>query len=169
MEVMGNGQCVKIQSRYDLPYTKVWVDGKQKEYWIQIPYEKVFIIWDVIRKVIADHGRDKKFWNILGNVLDEQFNILDFDTPKKDKKFNVIDKIIETVQITNDNNITVSYAKIIYTGEKVEINLYNGENPSIVTFKRRKTWSHKKYVDKALEKSGLNPSYDFRYGWEICS
>jgi hypothetical protein len=35
------------------------------------------------------------------------------------------------------------------------------------TFKYRKSWSNRKYIDTVFDKSGIKPSWKFRYGWEM--
>ena len=64
-------------------------------------------------------------------------------------------------------NIIASSAKIIYQGKIVHVELLSNHGTIINHFEKRKSWSHKKYVDKALEQSNVKPSWDFRYSWEI--
>jgi hypothetical protein len=172
MQVLGNGQSVNIQSRYNLPYTKVWKEGKRKIYWIEIPYEKSLKVMDVVSEAVRNHGKDKNFWNILGNMLKAKFEMLDFESSKEDNQetTNKNDTYKqEPTQKAKKVDEAASYAKVIYSGKLVSVNLYSNDGPNVITFERRKSWSHRKYVDQALEKSGMKPSHDFSYGWEFCS
>ena len=64
-------------------------------------------------------------------------------------------------------NIITSSAKIIYQGKIVHVELLSNNGTITNNFEKRKSWSHKKYGDKALEQSNVKPSWDFRYKWEI--
>jgi hypothetical protein len=168
MQVCGNGQRVNIDSRYDSPYTKVWKESKRKAYWIEIPYEKAFDVMKTVNDAIKDYGKDNDFWNILGTILESKFIVLDFDYTKKDKIHTTTNKPEKPKQTAQKTGMILNYAKVIYTDKMVTVNLCGNEETNIITFERRRSWSHKKYVDKALEQSGMQPSWDFRYGWEFC-
>jgi len=64
-------------------------------------------------------------------------------------------------------NIISSSAIVIYQGKIVHVELLSNNGTITNNFEKRKSWSHKKYVDKALEQSNVKPSWDFRYKWEI--
>lgn len=169
MQVYGNGHCVNVDSRYDSPYTKVWEHGQRKVYWVQIPYEKAFDVMKTVNDAIKEHGKDKNFWNILGDILESKFIVLDFDSTKKDKAQDTKNKPKEKPkQTTQKTGKITNYAKVTYVGKVVKVNLFSNEETNLLTFERRKSWSHRKYVDKALAESGMQPSWDFRYGWEFC-
>ena len=160
MEVFGNGHCVSIESTYNTPYTKVSEKGERKIYWVLITYEKAFSVIDSVSEIIKNHGKESDFYSTLGQVLKSKFSLMDLDSPKKSIKQK------ETKQIEK-LNIVVDYAKIIYEGLFATINFYSGDKINKVQFDRRKSWSHKKYINIAIEKTGVSPSLDFRYAWEI--
>jgi hypothetical protein len=66
-------------------------------------------------------------------------------------------------------NMLASYANIIYKGNQVDIVFTNDNETNTITYKYRKSWSHRKYIDKSLQDSGINPSWEFKYGWEYVS
>jgi hypothetical protein len=169
MQIFGNGHRVDIDYRYNSPYTKVSEEGQSKVYWVQIPYEKSFKVWNVVSDVIKNHGKDKDFWHILGDVLQSKFELFDVELTKNNKRITTKKTKKTQTQATQKVDAIASYAKVIYKGKMAEVSLYSDKGSDKITFERRKSWSHKKYVDKALELSGMHPSWDFRYGWEICS
>jgi len=160
MEIFGNGHCVSIESTYNTPYTKISEKGKRKIYWVLIAYEKAFAVIDSVSETVKNHGKESDFYSILGQVLKSKFNLIDFDTPKKVK----IEKEIKQIEKLN---IVVDYAKIIYEGIFATINFYSGDKVNTIQFDRKKSWSHKKYINKAMEQTGVKPSWNFKYGWEI--
>lgn len=58
----------------------------------------------------------------------------------------------------------VNDAKIIIRIASVLVQFNNDEE---VIIKKRKSWSHKKYIDEALKQTGFKPSWDFSYSWEL--
>lgn len=59
-------------------------------------------------------------------------------------------------------------AKVVYTKEGVNVVFSTeGDTQETANFKYRKSWSHKKYVDKGLELMSLEPGYFFHYGWDM--
>jgi hypothetical protein len=161
MQVFGNGHCINVSVRYDIPYIKIWEN--EKEYRVKAPYEQGFKVIKLVGDVIEKHGKENNFWDILGNVLNSQFELIEFEflkekpRKKKSKTKDYIPKI----------NMTATYAKVLYKGDTVNVIFSNDQETNIITFKHRKSWSHKKYVDKALFESGITPSWNFRYGWEV--
>lgn len=162
MQVCGLGYCVNVDIRYNSPFIKVWQEGKRKVYFISYPYEKsmeiVNTVWDIIEK----HHKDKNFWDIMGDVLNKKFGVINYNDHKttKKKREQIKDNIPKI-------NMTATYAKVLYKGDTVDVIFSNDQETNTITFKRRKSWSHKKYVDKALSESGIIPAWNFRYGWEV--
>jgi hypothetical protein len=164
MQVYGNGHCVNVSVRYDMPYIKIWESENEKAaYRIKAPYKQGFKIIKLVGDVIEKHGKDNNFWNILGDVLNSQFEIIEFEF-LKEKSVNKKNKHKEHIPKIN---MIATYAKILYKDDTVNVIFSNDQETNTITFKRRKSWSHKKYVDKALSESGITPSWNFRYGWEI--
>ncbi|MNG08652.1 hypothetical protein D3C84_920260 [compost metagenome] len=58
-----------------------------------------------------------------------------------------------------------NYADIQYKGNQVDIVFANKNETNVVTYNYRKSWSHRKYLDKAIEQTGIKPSWEFTYGW----
>jgi hypothetical protein len=160
MQVCGNGHCVNVDSRYDSPYTKVWEVDQEKAYWIQIPYAQAFDVVKVVSDTIREHGRQDDFWLILGTLLESKFVLIPSTIPKRKTPRRT------STPITNKSIFTASYAEVIYIGTNVEVKLHCANDTKIIIFERRKSWSHRKYVENALQQSGIKPSWDFRYGWE---
>lgn len=63
-------------------------------------------------------------------------------------------------------NTVVNCAKLIIGNASILVQFDDKDSTEIV-IKRRKTWSNKKYVGKALEETGFKPSWDFKYDWEL--
>lgn len=82
------------------------------------------------------------------------------------KKCKTTNKKKETKQPIEQINMTASYGKIVFGGSNVSIIFTNYNEENTVTFRYRKSWSNKKYIDKAFELYGISPSWDFTYGWE---
>jgi hypothetical protein len=60
----------------------------------------------------------------------------------------------------------VNRVQINYEGKIVKV-ILQGKESETITFDRRKSWSHRKYVDKALEESGKTASAFMSYGWQM--
>lgn len=88
---------------------------------------------------------------------------------KQPEKRNNSNKKIEPKKITDNIpqiDMTATYATIYIKGNIVEVVFTNETESNTVTFKYRKSWSYRKYINTAMEKSGIKPSWEFRYGWE---
>jgi hypothetical protein len=72
-------------------------------------------------------------------------------------------------QVTPTITDVADYARVVYVGADVTVEIHHGDNITHVPYSRRKTWSHRKYINKALEQTRMGPGFDFRYGWEIVS
>lgn len=163
MEVFGNGRCVIIKNVYGEPYIRVQERGRKDIYYISLPYEDGFKVWQAVSKVIQDNGKDKNFSNFLVAALKAEFPVIEFnnsktkETPKTKKVKDVIPQI----------DMTATYAKVNYIKDTVNVDFINENEKVTVQFKYRKSWSHKKYIDKAISESGIKSSWNFRYGWEF--
>jgi len=62
-------------------------------------------------------------------------------------------------------NIISSSAIVIYQGKIVHVELLSNNGTITNNFEKRKSWSHKKYVDKALRTIKCKTFLDFRYRW----
>lgn len=161
MQVYGNGHCINVEIEYRSPFVKVWSDKNDKVYYVSCPYEQRLQVANTVGDVIEEHGKEKDFWAILGDILHSQFGLINFDSPRKRMKTSKPKEHIPKI------NMLATYAKVLYKGDTVNVIFSNDQETNTITFKRRKSWSHKKYVDKALSESGITPSWNFRYGWEV--
>ena len=82
MQIYGNGHCVNVSVRYDMPYIKIWEN--EKEYRVKTPYEQGFKVIKLVGDVIEKHGKENNFWDILGDVLNSQFELIEFEFLKDD-------------------------------------------------------------------------------------
>jgi hypothetical protein len=163
MEVFGNGHKVIINIQYGNPF--VTVIENNKKYTIQIAYENAGDVMLTVQRAIRENGNDLNFWSILGEKLKEQFRVVDFEQKEtkqqtKQKKTVIKDNIPQI-------EMTANYAKILFKGSFVDVVFTNENNEDYtVTFKYRKSWSNRRYIDTVFDKTGIKPSWDFRYGWE---
>lgn len=81
MKVCGNGHCVNVSIRYDMPYIKIWEN--EKEYRVKTPYKQGFKVIKLVGDVIEKHGKENNFWDILGDVLNSQFELIEFEFLKE--------------------------------------------------------------------------------------
>jgi hypothetical protein len=124
-------------------------------------YDKYWEIQNFIYSIMKQYGNDPSFWSILMDELDNKyFNVNKHLETKQETKKETVCEPIQKVDMIAD------YAEIIYSNNKAIITFTNNKESNIVTFNYRKSWSHRKYIDKALEQSGIKPSWEFRYGWE---
>ncbi|WP_176474152.1 hypothetical protein [Niallia circulans] len=68
-----------------------------------------------------------------------------------------------------DTHMLADYANILIDKGKVSINYTNNNQEAIATFKYRKSWSMRKYIDYVFNNSNIKPSWEFKYGWEYLS
>jgi hypothetical protein len=163
MQVYGNGHCVNVEIEYRSPFVKVWSDKNDKVYYVSCPYEQRLQVANTVGDIIEEQGKKENFWDILGDVLNSKFGVINFNSQKEKSR----KKKSKTKDYIPKINMTATYAKVLYKGDTVDVIFSNNQETNTITFKRRKSWSHKKYVDKAMSESGITPSWNFRYGWEI--
>lgn len=63
-------------------------------------------------------------------------------------------------------NMIANYGKILFKSDSVDVVFSNDNKEETITFARKKSWSNKKYIDQSFKLYGVNPSWNFRYGWE---
>lgn len=60
------------------------------------------------------------------------------------------------------------YVKVVYLPNSVHVQFETNEGDDVFVFeKRRKSWSHKKYVDEALKLTGIKAGAFMSYGWDM--
>lgn len=102
--------------------------------------------------VVISFGKNDKM--IIGTYVDT--DVIEETEPKKETVCEPIQKI----------DMIADYAQINYLNNQAIITFTNNKESNTITFNYRKSWSHRKYIDKALEQSGIKPSWEFKYGWE---
>jgi hypothetical protein len=168
----GFGKSVWINDNRNVNNTMTYFNPKGKEsITIHIHpnnYDRYWNIENFIYSIMKEHGNNPLFWNILIEELHNKYvqNKLTHVTNKPKYKEKTIKKE-EIIEKINKINMTASYAQINYIGDQVLIIFTNEKESNTITFNYRKSWSHRKYIDKALELSGVTPSWEFRYGWEM--
>jgi hypothetical protein len=90
--------------------------------------------------------------------IEEIKQVKETKQPKQTKK---VSEVISKIDMIAD------YAQIIYSGNKAVITFTNSNTSNSINFEYKRSWSHRKYIDKALELTGIKPSWEFRYGWEF--
>lgn len=125
-------------------------------------------------------NQDQQVWNLIfkdaeTNVLNEELSDTVYLSEKaalneiskyKETKQKITPKKEEIKETIQKVNMTATYAKMLITGNKVDVVFTNETEQNTITFKYRKSWSMRKHLDKALTESGIQPSWDFKYGWE---
>lgn len=173
MEIFGFGQRVDIDNNMYVNNTVTVFNSKGNEKFIikiwNFEIDKYIKLNDLIKSIMKEFGKDPSFWSILSEKLNNEFSIINYDKPQKEqtkqnKKATKTEK--ETFQ---QIQMSADYAEIKYKGDIVEIVFANKTEINTVTFKYRKSWSHRKYIDQAILKTGITPSWEFKYGWEMAS
>lgn len=100
-------------------------------------------------------------------VINSHVDTKPVQTTKKESEQSTIQPKQAKQPIIPKINMIADHATILYTSDKlVNIVFTNNNETNTVTFIKRKAWSHRKYIDKAIEESGIKPSWEFKYGWE---
>jgi hypothetical protein len=81
---------------------------------------------------------------------------------------------LKTIHWTNkienpitENKMVAEIANVIYKNKKVNVILSNNNESNTITFDYKKSWSHKKYIEKAMQQTGIEAGFNFRYGWDM--
>ena len=134
-------------------------------------YNKYWEVENFIFSIMKEHGHSDTFWTILIDQLINKYlqpkqspvNPTKQPTPATNKP----DQITESFP---QSNMIADYGKILYKGKEAHILFTNEDNETnTVIFKYRKSWSARKYIDNAFDKTGIKPSWQFKYGWEYTS
>lgn len=176
MELFGFGQRVDL--KHDMHSTGVVTFFNHKgneKFSVKLKREDFDKFWEVkdfVTDIMKEHGRDQNFWSILSEKLNEQYGVIEFmnskreavktapkQSTKKQPKTVITDSIPQV-------EMTASYATILFKGNIVDVVFTNNQEEHTVTYKYRKSWSNRKYIDNTFDKSGISPAWDFRYGWE---
>lgn len=127
-------------------------------------YDKYWEIQNFIYSIMKQYRNDPSFWSILMNELDNKyFNVNKYLETKETKQEPKKETVCEPIQKID---MIADYAQINYLNNQAIITFTNNKESNTITFNYRKSWSHRKYIDKALEQSGIKPSWEFKYGWE---
>jgi hypothetical protein len=114
------------------------------------------------------HGRHTDFWSILINELNNKYintnDVTNKPIKKETKQPQQTKKVSEPIKKID---MMADYAQITYLGNKAVITFTNSNESNSIKFDYKRSWSHRKYIDKALELTGIKPSWEFRYGWEF--
>lgn len=173
MQVCGNGYMIDIDSAYNSPYIKVSTEGQNNVYYVVLPYEKGMRVHSEVSNVLRDYGKESNFWDILGNHLELKFDVI-IDQVKKKIRDNTKtskpkrQKMNIAIDCQED---TVNHVALNYDTDKMEceiiLTLSSGETKqTIVPYK--KSWSHKKIVDKVFnDNQHLNKGAFLNYSWNI--
>ncbi len=171
----GFGQSVWINDNRDTNKTMTYFNPKGNES-ITIPvhpnnYDLYWEIEQYIQSIMKEHGKDTNFWTTLINKLNDKYittqstdksNVYNSNkTPSKPKP-TITDSIPET-------HMLADYANILIDNNKVLIIYTNDNQEAVTTFKYRKAWSMRKYIDHVFNNSNIKPSWEFKYGWEYIS
>lgn len=168
----GFGQSVWINDNRNTNNTMVYYNPKGNEsITIPVHHNNYDLYWEVekyIQSIMKEYGRDTDFWSVLVNKLNDKYIITQSTneqitnqtnkSPNKPKQF-ITDSIPETQMLAD-------YANILIDNNKVSITYTNDNQEATATFKYRKSWSMRKYIDHVFNNSNINPSWQFRYGWE---
>jgi hypothetical protein len=161
----GYGQCVAYKNNMNTNNTVVYFNPKDNES-ITIPihhnnYDLYWSVQNFIYSIMKQYGSHADFWSILINELNNKYinkPVKEIKQPKQTKK---VSEAISKIDMIAD------YAQIIYSGNKAVITFTNSNTSNSINFDYKRSWSHRKYIDKALELTGIKPSWEFRYGWEF--
>jgi hypothetical protein len=161
----GYGQCVAYKNNMNTNNTVVYFNPKDNES-ITIPihhnnYDLYWSVQNFIYSIMKQYGSHADFWSILINELNNKYinkPVKEIKQPKQTKK---VSEAISKIDMIAD------YAQIIYSGNKAVITFTNSNTSNSINFDYKRSWSHRKYIDKALELTGIKPSWEFKYGWEF--
>jgi hypothetical protein len=172
MELFGFGQRVDLKQEMNSTGIVTFFNSNSKEkFTIKLNREDYDQFWkakDFVTNVMKEYGKDNNFWSILGEKLNDEYGVIEFQQ-KETRKVNNSSKKAEPKK-SNDNipqiEMTANYAQINFKGSIVEVVFTNNTETITATFKYRRSWSNKKYIDTVFDKSNIKPSWEFRYGWE---
>lgn len=171
----GFGQSVWINDNRDTNKTMTYFNPKGNES-ITIPvqpnnYDLYWEIEQYIQSIMKEHGRDTNFWTTLINKLNDKYIITQSTNEhivNESNKTLTKHKQSMTDSIP-DTHMLADYANILIENSKVTITYTNANQQATATFKYRKSWSMRKYIDYVFNNSNINPSWEFKYGWEYVS
>jgi hypothetical protein len=124
-------------------------------------YDLYWSVQNFIYSIMKEHGKHTDFWSILINELNNKYINKPVKETKQPKQTKKVSEAISKIDMIAD------YAQIIYSGNKAVITFTNSNTTNSINFDYKRSWSHRKYIDKALELTGIKPSWEFKYGWEF--
>ena len=119
-----------------------------------------------------DQHNNHELSDIAYSSLEAAHNEIKLFTKTTQDKDTVMDSsksklIIGTTEDITDcipqTKMIADYANIVFEGNKVNVVFTNSEDKTIATFKYRRSWSNRKYIDQVFKQSKIIPSWDFRY------
>jgi hypothetical protein len=161
----GHGQCVAYTNNMNTNNTVVYFNPKgDQSITIPIHHNNYDLYWSVqnfIYSIMKEYGKHTDFWSILINELNNKYINKPVKETKQPKQTKKVSEAISKIDMIAD------YAQIIYSGNKAVITFTNSNTSNSINFDYKRSWSHRKYIDKALELTGIKPSWEFKYGWEF--
>ncbi|MEK4907363.1 hypothetical protein [Niallia sp. FSL M8-0099] len=170
----GFGQSVWINDNRNTNNTMTYFNPKGNES-VTIPvqpnnYDLYWEIEQYIQSIMKEHGRDSDFWSILINKLNGKYVITQSNNESPKKSNRTPSKPKQSItDIIPETQMLADYANILIDNNKVSITYSNDNQKATATFKYRKSWSMRKYIDYAFNNSNIKPSWEFKYGWEYLS
>lgn len=141
--------------------------------------DKIFIKWDdtlleefatPIESFINEYAnthyinvKEIEFWR--NHSLEYTKNNKEWSKEKRMKTIYFENKIDRPEEQTI--SMVADLANIVYQDGKVNVVFTNSKESNTVTFDYKKSWSHKKYLKMAMDRTGIQPNFDFRYGWDM--
>lgn len=85
----------------------------------------------------------------------------------KDKRLKTIKWKNELEKKENKVLMLADFAKVVYVDKTVSVEFSNSNESKVFTYDYKKSLSHKKYVDIAMDQLGIQTNSDFRYSWDM--
>jgi hypothetical protein len=134
--------------------------------WYDINYDE---FTGVIENFLNENGKEN-YINIKCIEVWREFtrefmnNNKDWNRERRMKTIKWVNKLDRP---NTENKMIADIANVIYQNKKVNVIFSNKDQSNTITFDYKKSWSHKKYIDKAMEQAGIEPNFGFHYGWDM--